>query len=644
MRHGRLGFRSAATWTPLALGAALKGWYTADFGVYSDAGTTPAVDLATVQQWNDQSGNANHLSQATAGSRPQYLATGFNSIQGIRFVSDWLSTAFTLGGTTFSAFLAIYQGTVQDSGRIVTFYNTGDASDFNVITSGIAVMGKTGSLLQGYRTGAKSATVVSTLGTPIRLGAVFNGTNHTLYVDNVARPSVASSGTFGTTGTLYIGAGQGGGSPVADVTIAAALIVTGAISAGDLANIDAYLRSIIETPATITTIATQHNNEGTTLAIPLTALAMAETITWSIVGGADQAEFEISGTLLRWASNGVKDFESPDDSDANNIYSVTVRATGDSTGLTSDLPMTIVVADLNESAPLDIILDTDFGCDQDDAAALGVAIKRHLDGDVNLLGVIVSSDIDASAGAARATLDHYGLTGVPVGAYQGTAGSYVDVFAEDIRDHFGTVGQSRTAYVDSTTLYRQLIATATRDVTIVTVGGLTALSLFRLSAADVISASNGNTLATNNVTQLISMAGDYTSGVGEFNMSRDATSSKDIGDNWPTPVIWHGYSIGSTVTSGPPAGADVDTDPIKRAYGAGATTRPSWDPLAVLYAIDGPGSNFGMGGSNGTNTISTPSGNNTWTSTTGNDSYVSKVASDAALGAELNAILDDLIP
>ncbi|HMW26649.1 MAG TPA: hypothetical protein PKC51_08420, partial [Ferruginibacter sp.] len=33
-------------------------WLKADAGAYSDAGITPAVNGQTVQQWNDQSGNA----------------------------------------------------------------------------------------------------------------------------------------------------------------------------------------------------------------------------------------------------------------------------------------------------------------------------------------------------------------------------------------------------------------------------------------------------------------------------------------------------------------------------------------------------------------------------------------------------------
>jgi len=62
--------------------------------------------------------------------------------------------------------------------------------------------------------------------------------------------------------------------------------------------------------------------------VPLVhTLAATSFVGWSIVGGADAAQFEISGSTLRWASNGTRDFDTPLDADTNNIYVVEVRAT-----------------------------------------------------------------------------------------------------------------------------------------------------------------------------------------------------------------------------------------------------------------------------------------------------------------------------
>lgn len=93
------------------------------------------------------------------------------------------------------------------------------------------------------------------------------------------------------------------------------------------------------TAPTITSASSVNNTEGNTLSHALTA---DESVTWSIVGGADQADFEISGSTLRWASNGVQDYDSPADADANNTYIVTARAT-DGASNTTDQTITVTV-------------------------------------------------------------------------------------------------------------------------------------------------------------------------------------------------------------------------------------------------------------------------------------------------------------
>jgi len=102
------------------------------------------------------------------------------------------------------------------------------------------------------------------------------------------------------------------------------------------------------TPPTITSANTASVAENATLAHSLTA---NEAVTWSIIGGADQAQFEISGSTLRWASNGTRDYESPADADGDNAYVVTVRAT-DGASNTTDQTIAVTVTDVGWSAPL----------------------------------------------------------------------------------------------------------------------------------------------------------------------------------------------------------------------------------------------------------------------------------------------------
>jgi hypothetical protein len=60
-------------------------WVKSDAGVYSDAGTTPAAADGTVQQWNDQSGNGRHFTQAVSSARPVYKTNVVNGLPGLRF-------------------------------------------------------------------------------------------------------------------------------------------------------------------------------------------------------------------------------------------------------------------------------------------------------------------------------------------------------------------------------------------------------------------------------------------------------------------------------------------------------------------------------------------------------------------------------
>lgn len=96
------------------------------------------------------------------------------------------------------------------------------------------------------------------------------------------------------------------------------------------------------TAPTITSANTDSVAENATLSHALTA---NESVTWSIVGGADQTKLEISGSTLRWASNGTKDYEAPDDADTNNTYIVQVRAT-DLASNTTDQTITVTVTNV----------------------------------------------------------------------------------------------------------------------------------------------------------------------------------------------------------------------------------------------------------------------------------------------------------
>lgn len=97
-------------------GASMKLWLKADAGVYKDAGVTLAVNNDTVQQWSDQSGNANNFIQAaTSGPRPTYKTAIVNGQPVLRFAG-----AQSLA--TSSAALSTMLGT-SGGGHIFVVFN-----------------------------------------------------------------------------------------------------------------------------------------------------------------------------------------------------------------------------------------------------------------------------------------------------------------------------------------------------------------------------------------------------------------------------------------------------------------------------------------------------------------------------------------
>ncbi len=104
--------------------------------------------------------------------------------------------------------------------------------------------------------------------------------------------------------------------------------VTATDAGGNTANlaIAITVQSADTAAPTITNAPSYSVVEGQTLNIALTA---NENVTWTIVGGLDTSQFENVGATLRWNLNGVKNYNAPTDSNADNVYNVLVRATDD---------------------------------------------------------------------------------------------------------------------------------------------------------------------------------------------------------------------------------------------------------------------------------------------------------------------------
>jgi inosine-uridine nucleoside N-ribohydrolase len=218
---------------------------------------------------------------------------------------------------------------------------------------------------------------------------------------------------------------------------------------------------------------------------------------------------------------------------------------------------------------------------------------------------------------------------VDLGAWQHWPDSLVTRFPHKI--------QSTTDLPDAVEVYRKTLnAQPDGSVTLVTVGFLTNLAGLLRSQPDSICPLNGTDLVSRKVKKLVSMAGWFPEGK-EFNVHMDSASSLYVFENWPGPIVFTGYEIGSKIHTGLNLiVAHIGDNPVKEVYRISMRLsqedqngRMSWDQTAVLIAVYGTDRFFTT--VPGTITIK-PDGSNGWKkSENGKHSYVVQAMSVDAM-------------
>jgi hypothetical protein len=139
------------------------------------------------------------------------------------------------------------------------------------------------------------------------------------------------------------------------------------------------------------------------------------------------------------------------------------------------------------------------------------------------------------------------------------------------------------------------------------------------STADAYSNLTGPALIERKVAEFVVMGGEYPAG-REYNFFGDnALLTAHVVNNWPraTPVVFSGTELGGNVSSGTALLRDgPSADPVRLAYlyYTHGEARYSWDPLTVLYAVDGleaGGGLFEYANTYGYNYVY-PNGSNEW--------------------------------
>jgi hypothetical protein len=166
--------RRASSFAPDQV-AGLHSWYDSSFGAWADASATlAATDGAGVARWDDRSGNARHLLQSTAASRPTFRAAQANGRPCLRLdgINDFLAASnLALTGNALTVY-AVYlrsSATTQQNPRVVALRSTDAANDYDNPRSVIPI---------GY-----SGSATNPLGYyNLTDGAARAGANDTLYL------------------------------------------------------------------------------------------------------------------------------------------------------------------------------------------------------------------------------------------------------------------------------------------------------------------------------------------------------------------------------------------------------------------------------------------------------------------------------
>lgn len=260
--------------------------------------------------------------------------------------------------------------------------------------------------------------------------------------------------------------------------------------------------------------------------------------------------------------------------------------------------------------PVPIIFDTDMGSDCDDVGALALLHTYADRNRARILGCIYSSGkVPYGGGVIDAINTYYGRADIPVGTNHATdIGDPVDKMnAEKLiqdRSRFGnTIVHNRDAE-EMTRLNRRLLAEQRyQSVVYVTVGHTEGLYNLLVSEPDAISPLNGMDLVRQKVKCWVALGalaaqndrGDYGKD-WNFCFNGTARCTKFLVENFPRPVAY--VTGGTNVLTGKSLRNTPPGNIVRAAYEEWLghfqqktleDQRPSWDLVAVYYAVEGLG-------------------------------------------------------
>lgn len=213
---------AAAAWTPASL-PNLKLW------AESDQGTTVATG---VSQWNDLSGNGNHLVQAVGAKQPALTAAAINGLPALTFdgVDDFMQKAFTLSQPETVFIVAKMNSWTLDDQLI----DGAGASDSMLIQQ----QGGASPSLRIYAGAFVGPTTALAVGTFGLISVKYNGASSSIQVNS--GPTISGNAGAANGGGFTLAAGMAGVF-CANISAAFVVLTADSVSAPDVALLKAYV-------------------------------------------------------------------------------------------------------------------------------------------------------------------------------------------------------------------------------------------------------------------------------------------------------------------------------------------------------------------------------------------------------------------
>lgn len=261
------------------------------------------------------------------------------------------------------------------------------------------------------------------------------------------------------------------------------------------------------------------------------------------------------------------------------------------------------------------IIGTDWWDDCDDAVALRVLIRAHMQQQIQIDGVVINACMEDSVSSLDGFLAAEGITNIPIGLdrqatdYTGRL-TYQKRLVPLCKRY-----RSNADAQDAVRLYRKILSSSTEPVEIIEIGFLQTVAQLLESLPDDISPLSGMDLVAQKVSKFWVMAGRWDIEQGKENNfarnQRARSGAHVFCEKCPVEVTFLGWEVGNDVITGSHLAQDDILHRILCDHGS-ENGRRSWDPMLVLLALTGDEKKAGYRVVRGTASVDEETGINTF--------------------------------